>query len=65
MGIDIKNEDIIAIIILILSFLALYLGKATWEQIFPIITTIIGIYFGVAIGHRRAMRALMKEKTTQ
>gem|GEM_PF-6127533 len=49
-----KSEDIIAIVLLALSFIALYLGKATWDQILPIITTIIGIYFGVAIGYKRA-----------
>jgi uncharacterized membrane protein len=52
---EFKSEDVIAVVLLVLSFLALYIGKATWEQILPIITIIIGVYFGVAVGYRRAM----------
>jgi len=53
---ELKAEDIIAIILLTLSFLALYIGKATWEQILPIITIIIGVYFGISVGYKRAMQ---------
>jgi len=52
---EFKSEDVIAVVLLVLSFLALYIGKATWEQILPIITIIVGVYFGVAIGYKRAM----------
>jgi len=53
---EFKSEDIIAIILLTLSFLALYIGKATWQEILPIITIIIGVYFGIAVGYKRAMQ---------
>jgi uncharacterized membrane protein len=53
---EFKSEDVIAIILLVLSFLALYIGKATWEQILPIITIIIGVYFGISVGYKRAMQ---------
>ena len=53
---EFKSEDVIAVVLLVLSFLALYLGKATWQEILPIITIIIGVYFGVAIGYKRAMQ---------
>jgi Kef-type K+ transport system membrane component KefB len=56
-----KAEDIIAIVLLTLSFIALYLGKVIWEQILPIITVVIGFYFGVAFGYKRAIRATIKE----
>jgi hypothetical protein len=58
--VEFKSEDIIATVLLILSFLALYLGKATWEQILPIITVIIGFYFGVMFGYKRATKAVKK-----
>jgi len=51
---DLKAEDIIAIILLSGSFIALYLGKASWEQILSIITLIAGVYFGIGIGYKRA-----------
>jgi Kef-type K+ transport system membrane component KefB len=57
---EFKPEDIIAIVLLALSFLALYLGKVTWEQILPIITIIIGFYFGVMFGYKRATKAVEK-----
>jgi len=53
---EFKSEDVIAVVLLVLSFLALYIGKATWEQILPIITIIIGVYFGIAVGYKRAMQ---------
>jgi len=56
MNIELKSEDIVAIILLVLSFIALYLGKASWEQILPIITIIIGVYFGISVGYRRAKK---------
>jgi Kef-type K+ transport system membrane component KefB len=57
---EFKPEDIIAIVLLALSFLALYLGKVTWEQIFPILTIIIGFYFGVMFGYKRVTKAVEK-----
>jgi type IV secretory pathway VirB2 component (pilin) len=53
---EIKAEDIIAILLLICSFLALYLGKASWEQILTVITLIAGVYFGIGIGYKRASK---------
>jgi len=53
---EFKSEDVIAVVLLVLSFLALYLNKATWEQILPIITIIIGVYFGISVGYKRAMQ---------
>jgi len=52
---ELKSEDVIAVVLLVLSFLALYLGKATWQEILPIITIIIGVYFGISVGYKRAM----------
>jgi type IV secretory pathway VirB2 component (pilin) len=52
---EVKAEDIIAILLLICSFTALYLGKASWEQILSIITLIAGIYFGIGVGYKRAI----------
>jgi uncharacterized membrane protein len=60
--VEVKSEDIIAIVLLALSFLALYLGKATWEQILPIITIIIGVYFGISVGYKRAMKIYERER---
>jgi len=56
-----KPEDIIAIVFLTLSFIALYLGKVTWEQILPIITVIIGFYFGVMFGYKRTMEVVKRK----
>jgi len=58
---EIKPEDIVAIILLALTFLALYLGKVTWEQILPILTVIIGFYFGVLFGYKRAMEVVRRK----
>jgi Kef-type K+ transport system membrane component KefB len=58
---EFKPEDIIAIVLLALSFLALYLGKVTWEQILPILTIIIGFYFGVMFGYKRSMEAVRRK----
>jgi len=57
MPMEVKAEDIIAILLLICSFIALYLGKASWEQILSIITLIAGIYFGIGVGYKRAASA--------
>jgi len=62
MFMDLKAEDIIAIILLSGSFIALYLGKASWEQILSIITLIAGVYFGIGIGYKRATSQKEGEK---
>ena len=54
---DLKSEDVIAVTLLIGSFTALYIGKASWEQVLTVITLIAGVYFGIGLGYKRASKA--------
>jgi TRAP-type C4-dicarboxylate transport system permease small subunit len=51
---ELKSEDVIAIILLLGTFIAVYMGKATWEQALTILLLIVGVYFGVSVGYKRA-----------
>jgi len=54
--VDLRPEDIIALVLLIGSFIALCLGRVTWEQVIPVLTMVTGFYFGIGVGYKRAMK---------
>ena len=58
-----KAEDLVAITIIILSYLAIYMGK---DHFIPLVlTTIVGYYFGtrVEINRKDKVKTIQDERT--